>query len=143
MDRSQSTVRVLRGKGDRARTVGLDATSFAVIARWMDTRKALGIKGRSTLLCTLQGGKLKTAYVRTLLPRLAAKAGIDKRVHPHGLRHTHAVELLREGVLIPTISRQLGHSSIAVTAKYLDHLEPADVIEAIQSREWPTATALQ
>jgi site-specific recombinase XerD len=137
IDAKAHTVRVLNGKGRRARTVGLDATSFAVIARWMDTRKALGINGRSTLLCTLKGGKLDASYVRTMLPRLAARAGIDKRVHPHALRHTHAVELLREGVPVTVISRQLGHSSIATTAVYLDHLEPADVIDAIQAREWP------
>jgi site-specific recombinase XerD len=37
----------------------------------------------------LRGGPMNSSYVRQLLPRLAKRAGIEKRVHPHGLRHTH------------------------------------------------------
>lgn len=74
--------------------------------------------------------------MRTLLPRLAGKAGIDKRVHPHGLRHTMAFELMMEGVPVPVIQRQLGHASLATTDRYLAHLAPKDVVEAMQRREW-------
>ena len=71
-----------------------------------------------------------------IAPRLAKKAGIEKRVHPHGLRHTHAAELREEGVDIAIISRQLGHSSIATTARYLDHIAPQTVIDTVRAREW-------
>src|SRR5450755_3459936 len=37
----------------------------------------------------------------------------EKRVHPHGLRHTHAAEFVREGVPINVIRDQLGHASLA------------------------------
>jgi site-specific recombinase XerD len=136
VDANAQTVRVLHGKGNRSRTVGLDATAFAVVARWMDTRKALGINGRATLLCTLKGRKLNTSYVRALLPRLAAKAGIEKRVHAHGLRHSHAADLVREGVPVNLIQRQLGHASLAVTSAYLDHIAPEQVVAVIRDREW-------
>jgi Phage integrase family len=43
-----------------------------------------------------------------LLSRLAAKAGIEKRVHPHGLRHTHAAELAAEGMPLNFVQAQLG-----------------------------------
>jgi integrase len=42
----------------------------------------------------------------------------------------------QEGIDIGVISKQLGHGSIATTARYLDHISPRTVIEAIQSREW-------
>jgi integrase len=74
------------------------------------------------------------SYVRVLLKRLAERAGIDKRVHAHGLRHTHAAQLRAEGVDIGIISKQLGHASISTTARYLDHLAPRAVIEAMRSR---------
>ncbi len=76
------------------------------------------------------------AYVRVLLPRLARKADIEKRVHAHGLRHTHAAQLRAEGVDIGIISKQLGHRSIATTARYLDHIAPQQVIETIRQRTW-------
>lgn len=136
IDAQAHTVRILHGKGNRSRTVGLDATAFAVIARWMDSRKMLGINGRAPLLCTLKAGKLNSSYVRALLPRLARKAGIEKRVHAHGLRHSHAADLVREGVPVNLIQRQLGHASLAVTSAYLDHIAPEHVVAVIRDREW-------
>ena len=136
IDSRTGTVRMLHGKGDLARTVGLDPGAFAVIERWLDTHAKLGINGRSPVFCTLQGEPMADGYVRRLFPRLARRAGIEKRVHPHGLRHTHAAQLRAEGIDIGIISRQLGHSSIATTARYLDHIAPQAVIETMREREW-------
>ena len=122
---------MLNGKGGRSRTVGLDPGAAAIIERWLDERSCLGVGGRHPVFCTLRGRPMTAAYVRVMLKRLAAWAGIDKRVHAYGLRHTHAVQLRAEGVDIAIISSQLGHASIATTARYLDHLAPRAVIEAI------------
>jgi integrase len=74
-----------------------------------------------------------------MLPRLARLAGIAKRVHAHGLRHTHAAELRAEGIDIGIISKQLGHTSIATTIRYLDHIAPRAVVEAVAGRVWMAA----
>ena len=136
LDASVGTVRVLRGKGDRSRTVGLDPGAFALVDRWMDVRKNLGVGGREPLFCTLRGAPMKDAYVRVLLPRLARKAGIEKRVHAHGLRHTHAFELACEGHPLHVIQAQLGHQSLATTDRYVRHLAPRQVIEVMRARSW-------
>jgi site-specific recombinase XerD len=136
LDRKKGTVRVLHGKGDQARTIGLDPEAFAVVDRWLDRRKALGFNGRRRLFCTLDGYPVSDAYVRSLLPRLARKAGVEKRVHAHGLRHTHAAELAREGIPMNVIQAQLGHSSLATTDRYIRHIEPQEVIETMQARKW-------
>ena len=136
IDHDAGTVRILNGKGKRARTVGLDPTAFSVIERWLDRRQKLGLNGRHPLFCTLQGEPLKAPYVRVLLPRLARKAGVEKRCNPHALRHSHAAELAREGVPINVVQRQLGHASAATTSRYLDHIAPKEVIETMQRREW-------
>ena len=48
---------------------------------------------------------------------------------PHSLRHTHATLLIAEGVSIPTVSRRLGHSSIATTSRiYVHAIQSADEI---------------
>ena len=79
---------------------------------------------------------LSSSYCRSLFARLAKKTGIDKRVHPHGLRHTGASEMREEGIDIGVISKQLGHASISTTARYLDHLAPTAVVQAIRGRRW-------
>ena len=72
----------------------------------------------------------------SLLLLVRAGVGMEKRVHPHGLRHTMAFELMMEGVPVPIIQQQLGHASLATTDRYLRHLAPRDVVMAMQQREW-------
>ena len=109
---------------------------MAILLRWVEKRKQLRITNRANLFCTLKGQPLKPSYVRTLLPRLAKKVGIEKRTHPHGLRHTMAFELMMEGVPVPIIQQQLGHASLATTDRYLRHIAPRDVVLTMQSRAW-------
>jgi site-specific recombinase XerD len=141
IDLESGSIRVLHGKGGRARTVGIDPAAGTVVDRWLQVRAELDLDGRHPALCTLAGSRMGDAYVRVLLPRLARKAGIDKRVHAHGLRHTHAAQLRVEGVDIGIISKQLGHRSIATTARYLDHIAPQQVIETIRQRPWQASVA--
>ena len=136
VDLDAGTITILHGKGDRSRTVGLDPGAAAVLDRWLERRRTLGIGGRAPLFCTLAGRPLHSSYVRVLLARLAAKAGIEKRVHPHGLRHTHAAELAAEGLPLNLVQAQLGHSSLATTDRYLRHIAPAQLIEAMRARSW-------
>jgi len=139
VDLEAGTVRVRHGKGDKSRTVGIDEQTAALLARWLDRRRQLSPGARAPIFCTLQGGGIDSSYVRRLLPRLARKAGIDRRVHAHGLRHTHAAELAREGTPINIIRDDLGHTSLAVTDRYLRDVAPQAVIDAIRARRWPGA----
>lgn len=137
VDPSRGTVAILHGKGDKSRTVGLEPGAMALVERWMERRRALAVPRTAPLFCTLQGAPLKPSYVRTLLPRLAARAGIEKRVHPHALRHSLAYELaVLDAVPLPIVQRILGHASLITTQRYIDHVAPADVIAAMRSRKW-------
>jgi site-specific recombinase XerD len=93
VDPRRGAIRVLHGKGDHDRTVAIDDGAVAVLELWLAERAKPDINGRSKLFCTLQGTPLSANQVRQMCKRRAAKAGIDKRVHPHGLRHTHTAEL--------------------------------------------------
>ncbi len=136
VDLEAGTVRVRHGKGDRSRTVGLDEQTSALVARWLDRRRQLGPGARAPIFCTLAGGRIDSSYVRRLLPRLAARAGIQRRVHAHGLRHTYAAELAREGTAINVIRDALGHTSLAVTDRYLRDVAPTHVIDTMRARRW-------
>jgi site-specific recombinase XerD len=126
----------LHGKGDHNRTVAIDDGAIAVLELWLAERARLGFNGRQRLFGTLQGGPLSANQARQMCKRRAAKAGIDKRVHPHALRHSHAAELVAEGVPVNVIQKQLGHVSLATTDIYLRHIAPADVIAMGRKREW-------
>lgn len=136
VDPDRSSIRVLRGKGGKSRTVGIDAGGLAMLGPWLQRREQMGFNGMHPLFCSGWGQPLGTGYIRRMLPTLARRAGIAKRVHAHGLRHTHAAELREEGVDIGVISKQLGHSDISTTARYLDHIAPWAVVEAVRARCW-------
>ncbi len=139
VDLQAGTLRVRHGKGDKSRTVGVDEQTSALLARWLDRRRKLSPGARAPVFCTLAGGRVDTSYIRHLLPRLAAKAGLDRRVHAHGLRHTYASELARELTPINVIRDALGHTSLAVTDRYLRDVAPMHVIDTIRARRWDGA----
>jgi len=64
VNRKYGTARNLHGKGDRARTVGLDAGAFALIERCLEKPFALGIKRCASVFCTLDGRPVDSFYVR-------------------------------------------------------------------------------
>src|SRR5450631_2379935 len=136
VDLQAGTLRVRHGKGDKSRTVGVDEQTAAMLARWLDRRQRLGPGARAPVFCTLAGGRVDPSYVRHLLPRLARKAGIGRRVHAHGLRHTYASELARERTPINVIRDALGHSTLAVTDRYLRDVAPMHVIDTMRARSW-------
>lgn len=137
LDEDGGYLNVRLGKGSKQRFASMDPHGWAELNVWLERRRhQLGIGANSPVICTLKGRPLDSSYFRQFMPRLAEKAGITKRCHAHALRHTMASELRREGVDIAIISRQLGHSSIAVTANYVQHLCPEEVAEKIRGRVW-------
>lgn len=136
VDLATGSVRILKGKGGKARTVGIDPAAVDALARWVERRAGLKLAASATLFCDLSGSAIGAPAVRMMLTRAAARAGIAKRVHPHGLRHTMAAELDSEGVSMRLIQQQLGHSSLAVTGRYLASIGAPEVLAAMQRREW-------
>jgi integrase/recombinase XerD len=71
---------------------------------------------------------LSTRQVERIIKETAKKAGINKRVTPHVLRHSLATILLSKGVDIRYIQELLGHSSLAITQIYT-HVVPTQLKE--------------
>lgn len=141
IDHDHREVTVLRGKGGKRRVVGIDQGALEILQPWLVIRSTLKIAADAPLFCTIlppaPGRPLWQAQVRKRMHELGAIAGIPKRVHPHGLRHSLAVDLLREGAPMPYIQRQLGHSSLATTATYLSGLGAMEHVAFVSAREWP------
>lgn len=135
------TITVRRGKGGKQRTVAVDHGAIALLDTWLHRRRQAGMNGSGLVFAQITKGKvgepLDPSYVRHAIKRAGRKAGIDKRVHPHGLRHTHASELAGEGVPLHVIAAQVGHSSVATTDRYIRKIAPTELVQVIASRpEW-------
>jgi site-specific recombinase XerD len=134
VDATEGVLRV--GRSGQGRVAAIDVGALAIVNQWLEARAALRLSDGALLFCTLSGRPLQPAYVRQLLPRLAEKAGIAKRVHASGLRYTHAAELVAEGLPAELISAQLGHESLASTDRYLRRIAPKERIGTLHRPEW-------
>lgn len=134
LDAAARTLRLRHTKSGRAQTRGYHPGADGALELWLQLRRPMG---PGPLFCTRDGAAIWPQQVRAVLRRLAARAGIAKPVRPHGLRHTLAVELLRAGEDIAVISKILGHSSIATTARYLDHLTNSAALTRLAAADLP------
>lgn len=128
------TTRSVRVAG---RTVGLDDLAAREIGAWVAKREELGLPA-GPFISTLRGKPLSQAYVRELLPRLADRAGLERRVHAMGLRYACAAELAGEGVATEIIESQLGIRPQSSVARYLPIPDDADVVGAMADRPVPS-----
>lgn len=64
--------------------------------------------------------RLSRSSIANIISDIAKKAGIEKNVHPHLLRHTFATNILRKWWNVYYIQRLLGHKNITTTQLYLD-----------------------
>jgi site-specific recombinase XerD len=138
LDRRRGSILVRHGKNDRLREVGMDAWGWPAIEPWLADRVQLPV---GPLFCVIDGrtrGRASSASAaRTELRGLAPKAGVRRRVAPHQLRHAHAVELLHEGIPLPLIQRQLGHSHLSTTGTYLQGIDTEQIISTVHARGAP------
>jgi integrase/recombinase XerD len=80
VDLQAGTLRVRHGNGDKSRTVGVDEQTAALSPVGSTVAVASRPAPGAPVFCTLQGDRVDPSYVRHLLPRLARKANISRRV---------------------------------------------------------------
>lgn len=103
------------------RPIWVHPDALAPMQTWMKKHDSLGL-GKSPVFCNLEGESISTSYFRTLLPKLAKKAKLTKRVHPDGLRHVFARRAFKAKITMRTVQLQLGHSNVATTLAYMEGL---------------------
>ena len=112
-----------QGKGRKQRATPLTKPTARVVAEWIER---IGKDDSAFLFPSARGGQLSADAGQSLVDRHAETARIacpsltKKRVTPHVLRHTAAMELLQAGVDRALIAIWLGHEYVETTQVYLD-----------------------
>jgi site-specific recombinase XerD len=120
IDRARMVIHVRRGKGAKARYGLLSPRLLPVLEAYIEAARPTYwlFPGAKT------GQPITNNGVHKACVRAANRAGIEKRVTPHTLRHSFATHLLEAGSDLRSIQLLLGHQSIRTTAVYL-HVAPA------------------
>jgi integrase/recombinase XerD len=115
----------LVGKGRKERLCPLWPQTAQVLLEWLEERR-VDLHSIERLFLNHRGEPLTRFGVRYILAKYCTRARNDaptlegKRLHPHTMRHSTAVHLLKAGVDLSTISHWLGHASINTTNRYAD-----------------------
>ena len=112
-------VLTVTGKGDKQRLVPVGrAAREAVEAYLVRGRPALATGKSHALFLNKRGGALSRQSAWTVIKEAAQRAGVEKDISPHTLRHSFATHLLEGGADVRTVQELLGHSSVTTTQIY-------------------------
>ncbi|MHC1767189.1 MAG: tyrosine-type recombinase/integrase [Verrucomicrobiia bacterium] len=115
---------LLRGKGQKERTCPLWPETAGLLRELME-QQGISLSQPVAIFLNHRGARLSRFGARLVLKKYVGKASERqpslkrKRLHPHSMRHSAAVHLLRSGVDISTIAHLLGHANLNTTNKYL------------------------
>ena len=108
------------GKGSKERMVLMGEPAAEALTTYLDRGRPalLGEKRTNALFLNRYGERLTDRSVQNILQEYANMVGMDKRVHPHMLRHTFATHLLDGGADLRVVQELLGHASLSSTQIY-------------------------
>ena len=112
------------GKGGKERLVPVGSTAIDVVERYVrSVRPALDRgKGGGAVFLNQRGTPLSRMSVWMIVTRAASRAGVERRISPHTLRHSCATHLLEGGADLVVVQELLGHADISTTQIYT-HLD--------------------
>lgn len=136
VDSKRMVIRVRNGKGGRDRDVLLSDKLLETLREYWRWMKPKAYLFPGTVKNWRADVPITTKVVWTAVNEARKRAGIEKRISPHTLRHSFATHMLEAGADLRTIQVLLGHAELADTAVYLHlsrrHLQAvASPIESI------------
>ncbi len=122
------------GKGDKERTVYLNASCVHAINDYLKVRPTKCIKDKNALFISKRKNRISVRAVQHMVKKYIKKAGLDPQKYSvHKLRHTAATLMYKHGnVDIRALQQILGHTSVATTQIYT-HLDDDKLRQAVNS----------
>lgn len=114
-DLYKRSIAVRNGKGGKPRVTFITKEAQSAVSAYLNTTN----HHDGYLFPNPHGDRLSRAIVARTVSNYAAKAGIQKKVTTHTLRHTMATNMLKKGARIEDVQMLLGHTNIRTTMIYL------------------------
>ena len=116
---NQGVLRIV-GKGDRERLIPLGEEAVQWVQQFLQGPRAEILLERQTdsLFPTRRGDHMTRQAFWHIIKRYARKAGVEKDLSPHTLRHAFATHLLNHGADLRVVQMLLGHSDLSTTQIY-------------------------
>ena len=108
------------GKGSKERIVLIGEPAAHALNNYLTHSRPVLLSKRkeNAVFLNQYGSRLPARRIQKVLDKYARKAGIEKKIHPHILRHTFATHLLDGGADLRVVQELLGHAQLATTQVY-------------------------
>lgn len=116
LDLNPRTIRVWSGKGQKDGTGFFGETTASLVRAWLSAHP--DPRPVAFLFATCEGVQLGPSAITRILHRISARAGLERKVGPHALRHFAATALLRKTGDLDLVRRVLRHSTLDQAMKY-------------------------
>lgn len=112
-------IRVM-GKGSKERITLMGKPAVRALAVYLNKSRPhlLGNKKTDAFFLNRDGARMAVRRFQYILDKYAAKAGLDKKIHPHLFRHSFATHLLDGGADLRVVQELLGHARLTTTQIY-------------------------
>lgn len=114
LDFNEKTGKILQGKGKKDRIFNIPDFLLEDLKKQVEKQK----EKKEIYLFTGIKGKLSERNLQKIVSKAAKRAGINKDIHCHTLRHSFATHLLENGTDIRKIQELLGHADLSTTQIY-------------------------
>jgi integrase/recombinase XerC len=115
LDGPRPSLLVRRGKGGRPRRQPLPVELARRLSRWRAEREA---SASDPMFCGLGGARLQPTILAGIIHRRSSRAGVDKHITAHTLRHTAATWLRQATGDTRLVAEYLGHADLSTVARY-------------------------
>ncbi len=105
------------GKGGRERILPAGGVALVILRGYMKELKKIQPSG-VLFINSKRKSRLTTRAIELMIKKYAKRAGIDKKVTPHTLRHSFATHLLDRGADLRSVQELLGHANLSTTQIY-------------------------
>ena len=111
-------------KGNKSRQIEVGGNTIELLQNWLDVRnEEFADIDTNALFISRKNVRITSKAVGDMIKKYTAQAGIAKHITPHKCRSSAATNLAAAGVSIQAIAKQLGHSSVSITQRYVDVLK--------------------
>ncbi|MEE9446479.1 MAG: tyrosine recombinase XerC [Arenicellales bacterium] len=124
------------GKGNKQRMVPIGRKASAAISAWLAVRSSLAKADEAALFVSQRGTRISMRSIQSRLDYWARKTGLNRKLHPHMLRHSFASHILESSGDLRAVQELLGHANISTTQIYthLDFQHLAEVYDKAHPR---------
>ena len=133
VDRRRSELRVVEGKNGQSRVVPLGEEALFHLTRYLDELRPQLVARQADagfVFVSRRGRSLARNSIGAVVHQAARRAGLERKVFPHLLRHSCATHMLGRGAGIRHLQLLLGHATLAATQVYT-HVEVSDLRQVL------------